>query len=291
MSRRRYTYNILRYVHDPTAGEVMNIGVVLYSSEAAFLDADLLFQYQRLSEAFAGFDGEEYRKSLRSFAEAIARLRDELFSSLIAPKDLPGSASEIVERIWPDRQLSFVAGPSQTGMSEDLPGTLHQLYSRFITSQYDRIRDERRSDDEVWESFRRRFQGTAVPKALTPVKFETSNLSASFVGFRNERWHLFQPVSLDFARESSIKRKAKEFIGEFVELADNPEVQRGKIYLLLGQPSHPQFKKAYDSAKQMLMKIPVDYTIVEEEEAEAFAVEIAEYVRDHVSATPTDGSA
>ena len=288
MSRRRYTYSILRYVHDPTAGEVMNVGVVLYSSEAAFLDADLLFQYQRLSEAFAGFDGEGYRKSLRAFTEAIARLRDELFSSLIAPKDLPVTATDIIERIWPDRQLSFIAGPPQTGMSENLPGTLHQLYTRFVSSQYDRIRDERRSDEEVWESFRRRFQGTIIPQALKPVQFETSNLSASFVGFKNERWHLFQPVSLDFARESSIKRKAKEFIGEFVELADNVEVQRGKVYLLLGQPSHPQFKKAYDSAKQMLMKIPVDYKIVEEAEAEAFAVEIAQYVREHINVTSVD---
>jgi hypothetical protein len=57
--------------------------------------------------------------------------------------------------------------------------------------------------------------------------------------------------SRHFARESSIKRKAKEFIGEFVELADNADVPRGKIYLLLGQPSHPHFKNAYESAKQM----------------------------------------
>jgi len=282
MSRRNYTYSVLRYVHDPTAGEIMNIGVVIYSQQAAFIDAELMFQYQRLSDAFAGFDGDGYRRSLRAFTEAIATLRDELFSSLLAPKDLPKDASELIERIWPDRQLSFIAGAPLTGMSEDLPATLRQLYDRFVTSQYDRIRDEWRTDEEVWESFRRRFHGTVITKALRPVKVQTTNLSASFVGFKNEQWHLLQPISLDFARESSIKRKAKEFIGEFVELADSAEIQSGKVYLLLGAPSHPQFQKAYESAKQMLMKIPVNYKLVEEIDAEAFAVEIADYVREHV---------
>ncbi len=281
MSRRQYTYSILRYIHDPAVGEVMNVGVVIYSPDAAFLDAALLFHHQRLSDAFAGFDGDGYRKSLRSFAESIASLREELFSSLLASKDRPADASLLVERIWPDRQLSFVAGHSLTGMSDNFPATLRQLYDRFVTSQYDRIRDEWRTDEEVWESFRKRFQGTIVTKALRPVKVQTKNLSASFAGFKNERWHLFQPISLDFARESSIKRKAKELIGEFVELADSPDVQSGKIYLLLGSPSHPQFQKAYESAKQMLMKIPVDYKLVEERDAEAFAVEISKYINEH----------
>jgi Protein of unknown function (DUF3037) len=283
MSRRRYTYSVIRYTHDPIAGESMNVGVLLYSPEASFVDVQLLFQYQRLSDAFAGFDGDGYRRSLRAFIEALAGLRDELFSSLVRPSAVPADAKTVVERIWPDRQLSLVAGPPMTGASDDFPATLAQLFDRFVLSQYHRGRDERRSDDEVWQSFRERLQGTVVPSALTPVKIQTNNLSAEFLGFRNERWHFFQPISLDFIRETSIKRKAKEFIGEFVELADNADVLTGKIYLLLGSPTHPEFREAYESAKQMLRKIPVDHRMIEESEAEAFAIEMDEYVRKHVA--------
>jgi hypothetical protein len=265
----------------------MNVGVLLYSPEASFVDVQFLFQYQRLSDAFAGFDGDGYRRSLRAFIEALAAMHDRLFSSLIRTSEMPPDAKAVIERIWPDRQLSLVAGPPMTGASDDFPATLAQLFDRFVLSQYHRARDERRSDDEVWQVFRERLKGTLVPSALTPVKIQTNNLSVDFLGFKNERWHLFQPISLDFVREASIKRKAKEFIGEFVELADNVDVLTGKIYLLLGSPTHPAFQEAYESAKQMLRKIPVDHQMIEESQAEAFAIEMDEYVRKHVTSAGT----
>lgn len=284
MSRRRYSYSVLRYVHDPSAGESMNVGVLVYSPDASYLDVEVMFQYQRLSDAFAGFDGEGYRKSLRSLVEAVHTLRDQFFSLLIT-SELAGNAGDVIQRIWPDPQLSLSAGSPMTGMSEDLPRTLRQLYERFVTSQYERLRDERRSDDEVWESFRSTLQGTVVPQALIPVKVETSNLSASFYGFKNERWHLFQPISLDYVREASIKRKAKEFLGEFVELSDSEILRGSKIYLLLGVPSHKQFQAAYESAKKMLHKIPVNHELVEESDAQLFAIQMDEILRGHLSET------
>lgn len=43
----------------------MNIGVVVYSANASFLDAALMHPFKRLSEAFAGFDSEGYKRALR----------------------------------------------------------------------------------------------------------------------------------------------------------------------------------------------------------------------------------
>jgi hypothetical protein len=282
MSRKRYTYSVIRYMHDPSAGESMNVGVLLYSPDASFLDVNVMFQYQRLSDAFAGFDGEGYRKTLRSLADAVDVLRDQFFGLLIT-SELSRDAREVIQRIWPDPQLSLSASPPMTGMSEDLPRTLRQLYDRFVTSQYERLHDQRRTDDEVWESFRATLQGTVVPKALIPIKVETSNLSASFYGFKNDQWHLFQPISLDYARESSIKRKAKEFLGEFVELSDSEIVRASKVYLLLGIPSHEQFHAAYESAKKMLEKIPVNHELVEESDAGLFAAQMDEILRNHLT--------
>lgn len=286
MTKRSFSYCVLRYVHDPSAGESMNVGVLVYSKEASFLDAHVAFSYQRLSDAFSGFDGDGYRRSLKSFIDAISLFREQVFTALPYPDGVPKDAEEVIKRIWPDQQLSFVAGATAHGRSDDMPGTLHVLYDRFIASQYDRLRDERRTDEQVWETYRERLQGTVVPRALRTVTFRTENLEASFYGFKNERWHLFQPLSLDYVRESSIKRKAKEFLGEFVELTDNEEVDGGKLYLLLGSPSHDRFKKAYESAKQILRKIPLNFEFVEEADADMFAVTMDDYVREHLGLTP-----
>jgi hypothetical protein len=285
MSKRSFSYCIVRYIHDPSAGESMNVGVVLFSRDASFLDLRLAFSYQRLSDAFAGFDGDGYRKSLKSLADSIAALRDQVFTALPYPDGVPKDADDVLRHIWPDQQLSFVTSPPAYGRSDDMPGTLRDLFDRFISSQYDRLRDERRTDEQVWESYRRRLQGTVVPKALRTITFQTENIEASFYGFRNERWHLFQPLSLDYAREASIKRKAKEFLGEFVELTDNDEVDGSKLYLLLGAPTHERFRKAYESAKQILRKIPLNFEFVEESDADMFAVSMDEYVREHLGLT------
>lgn len=283
MSRRPFSFCVLRYVHDPVAGESMNVGVVVYSPEAKFLDLRLMYSYRRLSEAFAGFDADGYRRTLRSLYEEVTRTRDRLFSTMLtAANKLPDDAASAVRSLWPDQQLSLRIGDSLTGLSDDLALTTRNLFDRFVESQYARAHEERRTDDQVWESYVEKLQGTVLPKVLTPVTFSTENLSANFQGFKNERWHLLHPISLDYARETSIARKAKESLGEFVELADNEDVRTGKIYLLLGAPTQPNYRKTYQHAKDMLKKIPLDAAIIEEEEAETFAETMDEFVRAHV---------
>lgn len=283
MSRRSFSFCVLRYVHDPVAAESMNVGVVVYSAEAKFLDTALMYSYRRLSEAFAGFDAEGYRRALRSLHEQVARIRDEMFSPNLSPANFPPDAVSVMRSLWPDQQLGLRIGDASSGFSEDLTVTTHQLFDRFIDSQYSRSYEERRTDEQVWQSYAEKLRGTALPKVLQPVSFSTENLSAEFMGFKNERWHLMQPISLDYARESSIARKAKEFLGEFVELADNEEVRKGRLYLLLGAPTHANYQNAYRHAKDMLKKIPFDASIIEEADAAAFAVTMDEFVRAHVN--------
>jgi hypothetical protein len=71
-----YTYSILRYVHDPAVGEALNIGVVLYAPSVRFLAVRLEYRYQRLSQTFAGFDGDQYRTALRQLESAIEWVKD-----------------------------------------------------------------------------------------------------------------------------------------------------------------------------------------------------------------------
>ena len=97
--------------------------------------------------------------------------------------------------------------------------------------------------------------------------------------FKNERWHVLQPVSLDYARPESLQEKAMRCLGQASVLEGNPEL--GRLYLLLGAPLQPSHREAYEKAKRLLHKMPVEHEVVEEDQAEEFARRIAECVREH----------
>ena len=62
-----YTYTVVQYVHDPGAGETMNIGVLLFAPEKHFLRAEFCHTYERLSKAFVDFDGDHFKRAVRRF--------------------------------------------------------------------------------------------------------------------------------------------------------------------------------------------------------------------------------
>jgi hypothetical protein len=75
MSAIPYTYSVIRYVHDPAVGETLNVGVVLYAPSVPYVGARLDHHYERLTHAFAEFDGDHYRKTVRQFEATIGRFR------------------------------------------------------------------------------------------------------------------------------------------------------------------------------------------------------------------------
>src|SRR3990167_5330251 len=82
-----YTYTVLRYVHDVTSGEFVNVGVALHASEARYLGALCRTTYGRLSKVFPGVNAEHFKTLMRHiqnrFEESGERLSSELqFASL-----------------------------------------------------------------------------------------------------------------------------------------------------------------------------------------------------------------
>src|SRR5258708_845135 len=66
-----YTFALVRYVHDPVAGEALNVGGLLFSPGERFLDVKLAYRFERFSATFARFDGERFKQGLRHFACAV----------------------------------------------------------------------------------------------------------------------------------------------------------------------------------------------------------------------------
>ena len=59
----KYSYTVLRYVHDTMTGEFVNVGVALHAPEAGYLSAICRTTYRRVSAAFPGLKGEHFSRN------------------------------------------------------------------------------------------------------------------------------------------------------------------------------------------------------------------------------------
>lgn len=61
------------------------------------------------------------------------------------------------------------------------------------------------------------------------------------------------------------------------------EEELGELVLLLGPPQSSAQRNAYAKAKDLLGKMPVTHRLIEEDEAEDFARELASLMQEHDS--------
>ncbi len=284
MSELSYIYSIIRYVHDPAVGESLNIGVILWAPSVRFLDVKFEHRYHRLSKTFIEFDGEHYKATLHQFEEALERLRDQLgfqrtplFKLYDTPNDLPG----IISRIWPDQGLSFQTGPIWSGITSDPHLALNEIFERMVVSQCPINKTETRSDEEVWTIYNRSLTHLNLHKRLSSHTLTTENVTLKYNhAFKNERWHLLQPVTMDYVKPENIQSKALRLLGDAMAIKEHPEI--GTLYLLLGQPREAKHWPAYIKAKNLLhRKIPLDHQLIEENEADDFAKYLQAYMVEH----------
>ena len=275
-----YTFSLVRYVHDPIAGESLNVGVLLYSRAASFIDVKLEYRYERFSETFAGFDGDRFKQVLRYFSAAVDEERDALSAPslfVVASKKFTTSA-DVAKRIWSDTGLSFRVSEPMGGMGENLPAILDELFHRFVTSQYVRHHLEHLTDDQVWSRYRAKLP-SEVTRNLRPKSFQTPDFAIQFEhAFENERWHLLQPLSMDYSKATLIQDKAAKWLGAAMNLRESSEAAEGKLYFLLHPPELVKHHDAYIRAKNILHKVPLAHEIYEEDEAASLVEELRSHL-------------
>jgi Protein of unknown function (DUF3037). len=282
MNRFQYTYSIVRYVHDPAAGEILNVGVILCAPALSFIGAQFDYHYERLSETFANFDGDHYKRALRRFEDAIEKISARSGDTLFKLKDVPQDAASLAAILWPDKDLSFQIGPVLAGVSDRPVKMLETLFDRMVTSQYTRRTNEKRTDDEIWKIYQRPLTRQRVSRVLQPKKITTDKVELKFEHtFKNEHLNILQPLSFDLVKKESMQRKAAQWLGVAMAIKEAPDV--GKLYLLLGEPKADSsaHRTAYAKAKKLLDEIPIKHELIEEGQAEGFATELAKYMKQH----------
>jgi Protein of unknown function (DUF3037) len=275
--RTNYTFTVLRYVHDITTGEFVNVGVVLHAPKAKFLRARMRSTYGRISRFFPGAHGENIKRVITQIETAVLQAAERLDDLFPEAGD---TAVDFASRILPHDDSSLQWSKLGSGQTRDPGRELDILFDRMVL-RHERLQSvERRTDEEVWREFSKSLQKRHVLSHFREKEIIADADSKTFSrAWKNGVWHCLEPVSFDLIDGNSIHEKAHRYLGQFTALRDAEE--QFKVYLLIGEPRHNDVQSHYLRAMRILEKIPVPSEIFTETQMEDFASRIANEVRGH----------
>lgn len=279
-ARVPYTYCVLRYIHDPAAGEALNVGVLAFAPTEAWIECRIEQRYARLSSTFRDFNGHHYRAVTRRTLGAIESLKVRWRDSLPAIDAIPKTVEGVFHLLFPDPGLSLQRGEMRAGLARDLDHAVADVFDRMVASQHPDGPEARRTDAQVWSTVQITLEQLGVLEALRPKKFSSPSFNIEFdYAWKNAEWHVIQPVSMDYRQSDNLQRTATLWLGNATALKDQEEL--GELAIVLGPPQSSAQRAAYSRAKDLLHKMPITHRLVEEDEAEDFAKEVATMIREH----------
>lgn len=281
---QRYSYTVLRYVHDVMTGEFVNVGVLLYVPSTGLVDTRLRTSMGRLRGVFPDLDRDAFTRAMRTVARSVEKLSRELQSEGFLRSE--GDAVSMASRALPvdDSSLQW-SSPAGTGLTNDPAKALDRLFERFV-SRYDTRSPRRRTDDDVWRPVRQKLEERKLSSLLQEKTIQGGVDEIAFKhAWKNGKWHVYEPLSFDLADADGIKTKAREWLGHLTAVADGT-AEPFKPHFIVGAPARPDLQKAYASALDILRKAPAQPDIFEESQVDELIAQIEDEVRAHI-ATPT----
>lgn len=264
-----YSFSVLRYIHDIVTGEFINVGVVLYVPKARFLSAICTSRYSRLSKMFSNVNGDHFRQVSRYIQARLEEEGERLVSVLPFDK-LPVSVREFSARALPVDDSSLQFSPEGYGLTENPQETLEQIYTRYVEKYYEKAERLSRSDEDVWKIYKKPLEERRILANLTPHQIIGNNYYYEFkYCWKNEKWHIHEPVSFDLIEPVYITDKANGWLGRIISLHDGGEPF--KLNILLGSPKDDQLKSAFVRAQNIMHRMPCEHEFIREDEAEDFA--------------------
>jgi len=277
--RQSYSAALLRYVHDVTAGEFVNVGVVVFSPEVKYLGCLCTQRYGRASQLFG--DGRVSGTHLKGVLRWVQSRIDELGSRLAGELDLgqkPQALTDALASVLPRDDSSLQWSQEMGGLTANPERTLEELYSRFIERYEQAPVRKGREDEDVWRPFKAALQTERVLGYLKPHLIQGRDYEYNFShAWRNGQWNVYEPISLDLLDAESIKEKAVRWLGRAQSLSDAEE--KFKLHALLGAPSDDRLLPAYVKAQNIMHKMNVPHDFVREDEAAALARSLGTEIR------------
>jgi hypothetical protein len=268
-----YTYSVLRYVHDVTAGESVNVGVALFSPDRCFAKAKCRRSFGRLKRLFPDVDVEFLKRLMQSIEEGFDMAADKLTVEPLLHQ-VPETVHEVARQVLPFDDSSLQWSPLGSGCTVDPENTLESLYSRLV-AKYDeaRINTGKRSDRDIWKVFHDALGTRDLERHLKPFHARVDYDEIEFKhAYKNGIWHCLEPVSFDLISPEHIREKARKQIGRLLSVKDS--LDEFKVYFLLGEPKQTELKRSFDQAVEILRQSPVQHDIFRESEKERLSEQL-----------------
>lgn len=273
-----YTYSVLRYVHDVTSGEFVNVGVALYAPQAHYLSATCRPTLGRLSKVFPGINAEHFKALMRHIQNSFEAKGERLSSEL--PFAPPTGVLEIAQSVLPKDDSSLQWSSVGSGRTDDPAQALEKIFNRMVMRYEERQISNSRTDNDVWRHFKRDLEERQILQHFQPKMISVQDDEIEFQhSWKNGKWHCLEPISFDLAAPDSIKDKAHRWLGQLTSVQGASDLF--KVYLLVGAPQQENLQSAFQSAMSILRKIPGEKEIVLEGDALGLATRIAGEVAEH----------
>jgi hypothetical protein len=258
--------------------EFVNVGVAVFSAQAGYMRAICTTNYSRISQVFERIDGPRFRQLSRYIQDQICAEGQRRKTQL--PFQPDETIEQVLGKILPPDDSAFQFSKSGVGLSAQLDTTLQELYQRHVEHYTSQVEEQRRSDEEIWRTFREPLDRVHVTPWLGSKRIVASSYEYDFErSWKNEIWHVLEPVSFDMVEAGSMLEKANRWVGRATSLMDSSE--QFKIHMLLGGPTDERLGATFIKAQNILNKMPGRKVFVRESEAELFAEEVAREIGEH----------
>ena len=281
MNKKAYSYSVLRYVHDVTTGEFVNVGLALHCADMHYANATCRTSSKRLTPLFPSLDGGFFRSLMRKVQNRFETIHDEVRHQLAFRSY--ASVMELAHSVIPQDDSTLQWGPMGSGLTSDPDATLEQLFERFVMKHEEIGTVHRRNDEQVWKNFSRELEQQQVLKHFQPKTFTTPDDEIKFDrAWKNGVWHCLAPVSFDLASPESIRDKAHKWLGQIASVGSADL----KLYFLVGEPSQADLYPVYQSALNILKKASDSTEVITEKEAAELSHRLAAQVAEHAANGP-----
>lgn len=277
-----YTYTVLRYIHDISTGEFVNVGVALYAPETGYANAKCRHTYGRLSKVFPGINADYFKALMHNIETHFKKLGEQLGGQLSL--ESAQTVADLARRVLPTDDSALQWSPIGAGRTDNPVVTLDKLFDRMVMRYEDRATCERRTEDDVWRHFKGALETNQLLQYFTPKKIVVSDDEIEFEHtWKNGVLHCLQPVSFDLASRDSIRDKAHRWLGRVTSIKQSSD--KLHLYFLVGQPQDKDLLEAYESALSILKKVPAEQEIFQEQQAEELSDSLAQKLADHQGMT------
>lgn len=279
-----YQFALVRYLHKASAGELVNVGLVMWLPTKKRLLYSVNERYSRLSSFFQPFDGAGYRQLVRqlssTFRDVSRELSGEIQLGLFSAP--PETIDDILPRLLQDDASCFQWSTVMAGIASDPTARLKQLVAEMIERHESRAPRERRDENDIWGNVEQRLrqQGLA-PRLQKEVEITGKNYTYRFkTGWQNGVRQVMEPISFDYLYAADVVEKANTWSGRLFNLANSADFQLSAV---VAPPERKDLRAAYNQAIAILKSAPKVRRLLTEEEFEDFMHEIERDLESHVN--------